>query len=509
MSPRSLQNRLLLSFFVCMAAIFAGGSFVIYKMIARHLSRENDRLLEERMSFYEYTWFVKNLRGVQPVAATTLQPSERTLEEWEKTYKADNPDYWQAWYAADGKFITRSPSLMVETPKGSKPLPSHDLPKGDMAGKETLIQDHTLWDGRRARMISKTFLVTVKETPDLPDVPVRMVIALELKPLEEALTKMRWILLNVGLAVMGVMLVASRIIIRHGVRPVKSLANQIEFIPLTEAGTRFGLPGAPTELQPVVGRLNALMDRVGIAIDHERQFASNAAHELRNPLAAIRGTIEVALSRNRSGEEYEEALESIWQSQQGMQRIVDHLLLLARLESGHTIHEFMTDTALLGRTLKKAWRNCIDLAEEKKLRVVWQVEDPETEMRVAVSLFEIVFTNLLENAVAYTPSAGEIRIRASIREGLCSVAVENTNPGLSATVLEQTFSPFWRADPNASGHRGNAGIGLALCRRIAMTLGGDIRGTLTPEGMVCYAAELPVITTAPEVKPKIATTPVA
>jgi two-component system, OmpR family, sensor histidine kinase BaeS len=71
------------------------------------------------------------------------------------------------------------------------------------------------------------------------------------------------------------------------------------------------------------------------------------------------------------------------------------------------------------------------------------------------------------------------------------VRVENTNPGLTAAQMEESFTPFWRADPNASGHRGNAGIGLALCRRIATTLAGTMRGWISPEGMVCYEAVFP------------------
>jgi signal transduction histidine kinase len=75
--------------------------------------------------------------------------------------------------------------------------------------------------------------------------------------------------------------------------------------------------------------------------------------------------------------------------------------------------------------------------------------------------------------------------------------VTNTNPGLTGAQVAESFSPFWRADPNASGHRGNAGIGLALCRRIAETLGGRIRGSLTPEGLVSYCLEVPVMLPPP------------
>ena len=150
----------------------------------------------------------------------------------------------------------------------------------------------------------------------------------------------------------------------------------------------------------------------------------------------------------------------------------------------------MVEPAVFGKLLKKSWLNCLELAEEKKLRVSWNVENADTEIHVPLSLTSIVFTNLLENAVHYTPAAGEVKIAAAVREGRCSVTVENTNPGMTAEQMEQSFTPFWRADPNASGHRGNAGIGLALCRRICETLGGRISGEITPEGMVRYTAEI-------------------
>lgn len=482
MSPRSLQNRLLLSFFVGMTVILTAGGFVIYKVIGSHLESENDALLRDRLRFYETTLKIMPLRGAV-VASFRWIPAELEL-----TSPTETPWLAQAWMAENGKEIP----FPFPIPEKSR------LPRPSASGQEVIFLDHTLQDGRAVRLCSRVF-VPAKEPPSLPDVKVQVVVARDLKALDAALAKIRWFLIKIGLAVLGVVLIATRLIIRRGVKPVNSLAHQIEVIPLADEGARFGLPGAPSELQPVVGRLNALMDRVGAAIDHERQFASNAAHELRNPLAAIRSKIEVVLSRNRKAEEYEEALESIWQSQQGMQRVVDHLLLLARLESGHRKSEFHAEPAQLGRMLKKAWRGCIDIAEEKKLRVAWHVEDPDIEFLIPVSLFEIVFTNLLENAVNYTPAGGEIRIHALLADGECRVAVENTNPGLREDQLEQTFAPFWRGDPNASGHRGNAGIGLALCRRIATTLGGTITAAITPSGMVRYSAALPFYCVATEV----------
>ena len=466
-----------------MTLILAGGGFVIYSVIAKHLASENDGLLRDRMQFYE-----TSVR-LGPQHGGVKLYSRITYPEWERISKTGNPDLVQMRLAVDSK------DLQFDSPA----LKPHKLPWQKTDGFAVVFTDHTLWDGRPARLCSGVFKPAIdKGVPaDSPASEVHIVVGRDLLALQKTLSDVRWFLIKIGLAVMGVILIASRRIIRRGVKPVHSLVQQIEVMPLTDEGDRFSLPGAPMELQPVVGRLNALMDRVNAAIEHERQFASNAAHELRNPLAAIRSRIELALSRLRKAEEYEETLDSILQSQQGMQRVVDHLLLLARLESGHRQSEFVTERTVFGKMLKKAWLGCLEIAEQKKLRVSWQVENPETEIVTSLSLASIVFTNILDNAAHYTPPGGEIRILAAIRDCHCCVAVENTNPGLREDQLEETFAPFWRADPNASGHRGNAGIGLALCRRIAMTLGGKISASITAGGMVRYAVELPVTVTAP------------
>ena len=474
--PRSLQNRLLLGFLLSMLAVLALGGFVIYRVIESLLESENDELLRDRLNFYQASVQLEEKRGL------TVGGFRMTYPDSELFQRETNPDLFQAWMHENGKPIPqKSPALML------KP----DLPRIPVQGEEVAFADYTLWDGRPARLCSRVFLPR-KTKPELENHKVQIIVGRDLVALHGTLSDLRWFLVRMGLAVMGAVLAVSWLIIRRGVKPVVFLTHQIEHMPLAEEGAKFLLPGAPTELQPVVARLNALMDRVSDAIEHERQFASNAAHELRNPLAAIRSSIELSQSRTRKPEEYEATLESLWQSQQGMQRIVDHLLLLARLESGHRQSEFVTEPAVFGKMLKKAWFHCVELAEEKKLRVSWQVEQAEAEIVIPLSLVSIVLTNIMENAANYTPAGGEVRIHAALGGGQCRFSVENTNPGLRAEQLEDTFAPFWRADPNASGHRGNAGIGLALCRRICQTLGGTITAALTAEGMVRYELVFPV-----------------
>ena len=477
MPPHSLKFRLLLSFLVAMTLVLTGGNIAIYKGIQQHLEDEHDSLLRQRLFFYETTVDITTRRG------TVITSLRLSTPEWEQISVSGNPDLVMGWRVSDGEIIIpRSPALRVDGK-------AHNLPRLPAKNKEIVYDDWTTWDGRPARLCSRVF-IPMKETPSLPDIPVQVVVGRDLLALNETLNEVFWFLVRTVTSVMLAVLIVSAILIHRGVKPLVTLARQIEKRPPTgDTNNPFSLPGAPLELQPVVGRLNALMGRVAEAIEHERQFANNAAHELRNPLAAIRSTVEVTLSRNRSSEEYEEALDTVWQSQQGMQRIVDHLLLLARLESGHHHTEFIYEPVSLSKILKKAWRNCFENASEKKLNVTWHVKEPPTDLRTAASLIEIVISNVLDNAVNYTRAGGTIDIYAGAEGDTCHVRVENTNPGLTPAMIEESFSPFWRADPNASGHQGNAGIGLALCRRIATTIGGKMDGRITELGLVCYSFE--------------------
>jgi signal transduction histidine kinase len=176
-----------------------------------------------------------------------------------------------------------------------------------------------------------------------------------------------------------------------------------------------------------------------------------------------------------------------------MQRVVDHLLLLARLESGHQMTEFSQEATALPKLLRKAWRSVFDRATERRLKVTWQVTGPPTDLLLPVALIEIVLRNLFDNAVSYSPEGGQILITAGLSgagQQNVTITVANTNPGLTPEHLESTFAPFWRGDPNASGHRGNAGIGLALVRRIMETMHGTASASLEND-MVVYTLSFP------------------
>lgn len=355
LQPKSLQSRLLLGILASLTVTLAMGGFVIYRDVDAHLREEFDVALEEKLRFYATTISIRS----------GIVQYRMGQANWDQVSNPANPDYVQLWFLPSGRFIFRTPSL-----KG------HDLPLVPLNGIQTSFSDLTLFDGTvPARMVSRQIYPT-QDAGSGNLIPVQVAVAKDTDSLQSALDQVRWFLIKTAVLTILVLMLATRWIVRRGVKPVAGLAGQIEKMPLVDSDARFGLPGAPSELQPVVGRLNALMDRVGAAIEHERMFTSNAAHELRNPLAAIRSRVELALSRTRSTEEYEETLEGILDSQNGMQRVVDHLLLLARLESGHQVHEFSLEAIPLPKLLRKAWSPSFERAAERQLKVTWQVTEP-------------------------------------------------------------------------------------------------------------------------------------
>ena len=333
LKPKSLQGRLLLGILAILGLTLAGGGVLIYRVVDTRLRAEFDLALEEKLRFYSTTLTLRN--GT---------PKWRMGEaEWQRVSDPANPDYVQFWFLPQGRFIFRTPCL-----KGL------DLPRVSLSGTDSAFTDLSLFGHTAVRMASRQVVPT--QEADGNPTSVQVAVARDTASLLHALDQVKWFLIKISVLTILLLMLATRWIVRRGVKPVAGLSGQIEAMPLVDSDARFSLPGAPSELQPVVGRLNALMDRVGAAIEHERMFTSNAAHELRNPLAAIRSRVELALSRARSVEEYEETLEGILESQNGMQRVVDHLLLLARLESGHQVNEFAEEAVSLSKLLRKAWR---------------------------------------------------------------------------------------------------------------------------------------------------------
>ena len=408
-------------------------------------------------------------------------------EEWDAMTRTKGEELYQIRFP-DGR--TKFRSKMLDD--GDSHLPMRSGEPGN-PGFELI----DLPNGEPGRLLSVTFKANpasraLHETGETTT--MHLSIAQSRVPIINALNRLRDFLIRGGIVSTGVLMIVAYFAVRRSLRPLDRLAEQISSFPIGDSSHRFDLEEAPFELDPVLDRLNDLMSRFEKVVENERAFTTNAAHELRNPLAAMRSQLEVALGKEREPGEYRKSLRQVLEIETRLQSSVENLLLLSRLQStepGVAAREFQLVEFDFPTLLRRSWKPHFDRAEEKQLKVRLVRGQVIPVIRTSERLVELVVRNLFDNAVSYTQDGGEIEVHASWEMGNLVFAVENTNPGLTQADLDSMMARFWRADPARHGEHLHAGIGLGLCQRIVEVLGGEIKPSLTGRGLLRMQVVLP------------------
>ncbi len=298
--------------------------------------------------------------------------------------------------------------------------------------------------------------------------------AKETAQLEGELRGLRRILIGIGLVVTALTAGVMVGVVWRGLAPLNRLAGKIAALRTENLSDRIDLPDAPAELAPVVEVSNQLLQRLETAVDRERSFTADVAHELRTPLAGVRSVLEVALSRDRPAQDYQAAMRECLRIAASMQTMTGNLLSLARLDRGQLTvrHEPVPLPALL----QECWEPLEGGAKARSLRVSWN-GDPAVVMETDRELLRQILTNLLDNAVVYADSGGEIRVDTGLEAGAAFVRIANTGSQVPQDQVERVFERFWRGDASRHGVGRHAGLGLPLARRLATLLGGSLIAT--------------------------------
>lgn len=452
---RSLEARLLLAVLGSIIVALAIGGTIIHELFKKRLYDDFDRSLRMDLTF-------------QILSIIQLDDNplfEMSDEEWNRLNDRDNPIFIHSRIAEPGdEQLVHYSSNLRENP----------LPKVGWNSFEPEFEDIVLFNGRPARAVGKKFYPSYVDG-DKPKLLLHVVVAQETNGVLNSLKQLRTVMWQVAAGIIVVLMGGTTLILNRNLKPLDDLSKQIAATPLTGGrNAQFSLKGAPAELDPVVDRLNQLMERVDNAFDRERQFTANAAHELRNPLAGMRSQIELALGGARTAEEYRETLTGVYDIEQGMERVVENLLILARLESGEQAIE--PEIVPLTEVLRRGWRKVFDTAEQKQLKPNWEIQNDLPALKTSRNLVSIIVRNLLDNAVDYSPEGGDIKIAAHYDRltGCANIRVSNTNTHLTEADCEKMFELFWRGETSDSNHR-HAGLGLGLCRRILDILEGTLK----------------------------------
>lgn len=210
-------------------------------------------------------------------------------------------------------------------------------------------------------------------------------------------------------------------------------------------------------------------DPIENAINQMRRFMGDAAHELKTPIAVLRARTDVALQRERSTAEYEQVLAGVSTEAERLGNLVENMLLLARIDAGQW--PVQKGRVFLGDIIADAANSARVLASEKQVALDVQPMD-EAAVHGDPTLLRQLFMILLDNAVKFTPTGGNVTVRAQRNRRRTRVMVTDNGVGIPASALPHVFERFFRADPARS--RGGAGLGLSIARWIVETHKGQI-----------------------------------
>lgn len=312
-----------------------------------------------------------------------------------------------------------------------------------------------------------------------------IVVAVSRQPLEATLNAIAGVLfaavaLTGGLAAFGASRASRRL-----TRPLDRVASAAREVGEANLAARIPEVSPDAELRELVRLLNDMLARLEAAFAAQRRFVADASHELRSPLSNLRGTIEVALRRPRSTDDYRETLGIALAEIERLARLVQGLLTLSRAEAGRLTLE--RRPADLVEVAARAIEVHAARAAAGEVRLHLDAVSPVPVQGDADRLREVV-DNLLDNALRVAPRGSWVRVGARREEERCVLEVEDAGPGLSDEEQVHIFEPFARG--SAAGG-GGAGLGLAIARAVAEAHGGWLGVRSTPGAGATFRLELP------------------
>jgi heavy metal sensor kinase len=274
----------------------------------------------------------------------------------------------------------------------------------------------------------------------------------------------------------------------RAIRPIEDISSTALKIAGGDLSQRINAADTESELGRLAGILNSTFARLEAAFAHQSRFTSDASHELRTPVSVILSQAQTALSRERTGSEYREALEACQRAATRMRRLTESLLELARLDAGQEPmkHERFD--------LARVARECVELvrplAAERGLRV--ECELPSVECVGDPERIGQVATNLLSNAIHFNREHGEVRIATHADNGTALLTVTDTGAGIPDEDLPHIFERFYRVDKSRSRVQGRTGLGLAICKAIVDAHSGTLDVLSQPGKGSIFTIKLPV-----------------
>ncbi len=334
-------------------------------------------------------------------------------------------------------------------------------------------------DGTDYRVLNAPLFVDKADSPQLT-------LLLDITHHQHFLQRMQHLIwLTVGLSALATALLGAWAA-RSGLRPLRRMSAVARGVSAQSLNARLPEENMPPELAELAHSFNAMLGRLDDSFQRLSAFSADIAHELRTPLSNLLTHTQVTLTRPRPIEDYREALHSNLEELQWMAQLVNDMLYLAKADHGLlTPKREPLELAAEADVLLEFFA---PLAEDAKVALS---REGSARMEGDRSMLRRALSNLLDNALRFTPAEGVVRVRIVDQVKALSLTVENSGDGIDEALLPRLFDRFYRADPaRQEGSSEHAGLGLAITQSIISAHGGQIRCE-SENGGTRFVIELP------------------
>lgn len=458
----TLTNRLTLFFLTALAGVLVAFSLALYLIARFHLTRQLDERAEATLDTL--------------VAAAELEPDGLEWDRRERNLwtKRDEPTVW-AVFDTLGREVDGEPDHVRLLRDSAHVADGGQGRRGSAS-----------WQGEEWRVYGRPFshpkadVVDRRAAPGEPRVPgderyrtLVFVIAAPFEPVGGTLRTLAWSLLGVSVVVWTAAAAVSRVVCRRALAPLAGMSATVRTIRPDELSGRVPVPATRDELTDLAVAFNELLVRLQEAFERQRRFTGEASHQLRTPLTAMLGQMEVALRRDRDPEEYRRVLASAVAQAGRLRQIVEALLFLARAdaEAEMTGLETVDLVGWLERQLAEEWK---DHPRSRDLRLEHPGFDTVLVSAHPTLLGQAV-NNLIDNAFKYSLPGTPVHLQLVCDAGCARMIVRDEGPGIAADETGRVFEPFFRTEEARRSGVAGAGLGLAVTARIVAAFRGTVR----------------------------------
>ncbi|TSD80600.1 heavy metal sensor histidine kinase [Pseudomonas sp. KBS0710] len=448
MIPRlSLASRLALLFAGCTAVVSLIAGVVFNHASEAHFIELDQQQLDGKLIALRST-----LQGVDSLASFTQREAQL------RTELSRQPDLALRISAAGQRWFDGAPSVMLPAAPGLHSLQN--------AGTDYRVYNAPLLAGQ----------------PGSP----QLSLILDITHHQHFLQRMqRLIWLTVGLSALATALLGAWAA-RSGLRPLRRMSEVAAGVSAHSLTQRLPQAQMPVELAELAQAFNAMLGRLDDSFQRLSAFSADIAHELRTPLSNLLTQTQVILTQPRPLEDYRETLHSNLEELQWMAQLVNDMLYLAKADHGLLMPK--REALALQDEVEALLEFFALLAEDAQVKLVCEGTARTAGDR---GMLRRALSNLLDNALRFTPVGGEVRVRIMESAQAVTLTVANTGEGIPAALLPKLFDRFYRADPaRREGSSEHAGLGLAITQSIVRAHGGRIYCE-SEAGWTRFVIELP------------------